>query len=139
MTSFGYLIADLYKSIILGDYQRDELLSILEKLEQGIDQLSAVSESFVNPRVNIFVDDFTNIANLVEITGDENQDLMKFYNRSDRSMFSLIKQDKFKPYPKIFDSLWKDKKSRVSPLFTDELVLSMLTKAVQFNNTSGNH
>ena len=63
MTSFGYLIADLYKSIILGDYQRDELLSILEKLEQGIDQLSAVSESFVNPRVNIFVDDFTNIAN----------------------------------------------------------------------------
>ena len=52
-------------------------------------------------------------------------------------MFSLIKQDKFKPYPKIFDSLWKDKKSRVSPLFTDELVLSMLTKAVQFNNTSG--
>ena len=53
MTSFGYLIADLYKSIILGDYQRDELLSILEKLEQGIDQLSAVSESFVNPRVNI--------------------------------------------------------------------------------------
>ena len=51
-------------------------------------------------------------------------------------MFSLIKQDKFKP-SKIFDSLWKDKKSRVSPLFTDELVLSMLTKAVQFNNTSG--
>lgn len=137
VTSFGYLIADLYKSIILGDYQRDELLSILEKLEQGIDQLSAVSGSFVNPRVNIFVDDFTNIANLVEITGDENQDLMKFYNCSDRSMFSLIKQDKFKPYPKIFDSLWKDKKSRVSPLFTDELVLSMLTKAVQFNNTSG--
>ena len=74
---------------------------------------------------------------MVEITGDENQDLMKFYNCSDRSMFSLIKQDKFKPYPKIFDSLWKDKKSRVSPLFTDELVLSMLTKAVQFNNTSG--
>lgn len=137
VTSFGYLIADLYKSIILGEYERDELLSILEKLEQGIEQLSTVSESFVNPRVNIFVDDFTNIANLVEISGNDDQDLMKFYNCSNRSMFSLIKQDKFKPYPKIFDSLWKDRKSRVSPLFTSELMLSMLTKAVQFNNTSG--
>lgn len=137
VSNFGILIGELYKSIILGDYDRNEMQSIFAKLEQGISDLSTASESFNTARVNMFIEDFTNIANFVELSGRNKEDLIKLYNFSERSMMSLIKETSFKPYPGIFDSLWVDNKPRVAPLFTSQLTTSILNKTLGFNNTSG--
>ncbi|KAL6452017.1 MDN1 Midasin [Candida maltosa Xu316] len=137
VSSFGNLVGELYQSIISGQYDKNDLAEMLVKLETGISELATVSESFTVERVNAFIEDFTNIANFIELAGKNNDQLVKLYTFSERSMISLVKEDKFKPYPGIFDSLWIDNKSKIAPLFTSDLIVSVLSKTLGFSNTSG--
>ncbi|CAI5759429.1 unnamed protein product [Candida verbasci] len=141
VTTFAISIEQLYKSIVSNDYDPEELNLVFEKIEDGVTNLTSVSDSFITKRFNKFKTDFAMISNYIKANNGDEDQLLELYIFANDSMMSLFKGDNNKIYPSVLDSLWYmdegNTKSSVSTLFTNELILSVLDKSINYNLTSG--
>lgn len=140
-------LVSLYKEVVSGTVEQQELVSLLQTLRDGISTLRSISDGFVHPRVHGLRLEFAFLANFVEIYAlfngqDCTSKLLELSTVAGRLTVALARTGrKFRPYPSIFDGLWVFEngsvESRVSGLFTHQLAQLGVSKAASFSKTPG--
>lgn len=142
-TTLRELLLSLYEDVVAEKIGSDELNQIFESINATITKLSEISGAFVIERHNRLVDEFTQLHNILESSAYfKKADLGKLFklaNFTSKSTMSLVNCSKstLAPYPRIFDSLWKDEKDALKPLFTNETILTTLMKTLDMPKCQG--
>ncbi|ODV93781.1 hypothetical protein PACTADRAFT_71717 [Pachysolen tannophilus NRRL Y-2460] len=123
---------------------------LVENLSGSIAQLKEISSKFLNKRIHIFEFEFTLLLNFMECSSiTNNEDLVlsndfltsSLQSKKHTTSMTRYRKEIYKPYPIIFDSLWKLKNedyiSFVRGLFMDEFVVSSLKKCANITNIPG--
>ncbi|CAK7897218.1 midasin [[Candida] anglica] len=137
------VIVDCYTDIVNTKEAVDEgvFLKFCDDLSSGIAKLKEVSSDFIIKRHNVFKYEFSLLANFVEVakSGGDLATLSALAGRSTimKCHASISESVEFSPYPKIFDSLWSDRTSHVSGLFSNELIENSLFKTEKLSNGPG--
>lgn len=142
-TTLRALLMNLFDDVVSEKIGSDELNEILNSINTTIIKLSEISGAFVVDRHNRLLDEFTQLHNILESSSYFNKvdlkKLLKLANYTTKSTMSLVNSSKsaLAPYPRIFDSLWKDEKYTFKPLFTNEIIISALTKTIDMPKCEG--
>lgn len=127
--------------------QRPDFLTMLAELKAKIDSLAAVSDEFLAQRSHPFVHLFDSLLGLVEsdltanrAAAEMDSDMLTMALLSERSTLSLTtaaQTELFKPYPKIFNSLWSTDGALKLPLFDDAFLKEVLRSNNKITGTAG--
>ncbi|ODV86523.1 hypothetical protein CANARDRAFT_27715 [[Candida] arabinofermentans NRRL YB-2248] len=144
------MILVLFEDCLLA-IQSDEFDKMVENLRASIIELDKVSDDFLNKRDHKYSEEFDLLLNFVDSSATAKQqpikltgENLKFSLEASRSTLSLSKFSKvslFKPYPRVFDSLWKSDGpysiSNVGTLFNDEFFQRMMNVNLTVKNVAG--
>lgn len=144
-SSLRTLLMALYGDVVAETVISCELELILLTVENSILRLADICDSFVIERMNRFIDEFTELHNVLEASSyfqkEDIDKLIILSNYTRKSTISLVncKGDMFLPYPRIFDGLWSSSGDSVKPLFTNELLLTTLVKTIDISKCPGKY
>lgn len=127
--------------------QRSDFLSMLDELKIKIEDLSTMSDDFLNQRSHPFVHLFDSLLGFIESDSTAKQSLVKFdddnltlaslANRSTQSLTDWKKTELFKPYPKILSTIWNNAGELNVPLFDDSFLKDVLRSKNKIGSTEG--
>lgn len=133
---------ELYNVVEQGA-SHDQLTQLFLSLREGINKVKQIVEGQPQKH-NEFETEFTMLSNFLDLDCHTEGKLVKqltLYNYSNRPTLCLVEASKtgvFRPYPRIFDSLWIDGEFGVSGVFKDKLFSSITAKSEKLLNCSGN-
>lgn len=137
------LMLSLYDELLAGLVKGEQWETIYSELSAAVQKLAALAETFLIERHNEFTREFTMLANTLKVSSyfraTEFQQEMLIANYTLQPTLGLIlssKRQMFMPYPRIFDSLWKDD-DQVQALVTNKLISSALCKTTAMNRWPG--
>lgn len=144
-TTLRELLLNLYEDVVAEKIGGDELNQILESINATIIKLSDISGAFVVERHNRLVEEFTQLHNILESSNYfkkvDSAKLFKLANYTTKSTMSLVNSSKaaLSPYPRIFDSLWKNEENDLKSLFTNETIITTLSKTLEMPKCQGKY
>lgn len=127
--------------------QQDDFCEILENMKLRINELSSISESFLSKRAHPFEEYFVSLIGFIEskLTFDtsavkldsETLSLCLLANKRTEDLIDHENTELFKPFPKIFRSLWNSNGSLQLPLFDDKFLKSTMSLVSEIETTKG--
>lgn len=140
------LFVEMFSSC-LEKTQNPDFESLLNTIDSKIEDLSAISNEFLIKRAHPFTRQFRSLLGFVESKSTYNRQtlplttdtltLCLLANKSTLSLTSFQKVELFKPYPKLFDSLWGPNGSLELPLFDDTFFNSLMEMNMKVGETEG--
>lgn len=132
--------SQLYTAIVLNEYKEDDLNLVLSKVCATLNDLKS-NVSLDIHRQNNFELEFTYVCDFSESMGD-NQKLKELYMFSERSLKSIVLGESICPFPSILEDLWSKSEpveSRISALFSSNLLATTLGKITNLHATAASH
>ncbi|KAH3662481.1 hypothetical protein OGAPHI_005733 [Ogataea philodendri] len=142
VTSLRQVFVALFEDCVNGG-----LIEHLEELKQKITALRDISGTFLNQRKHPYTHIFDLVLNFADLLScslgaglEKSRENYRFALLAARSTSSLTKwsQDRFKPYPRIFDQLWTSKgEPKVVDLLNQTLVEDLVAAGSGMKQLSG--
>ncbi|GAV27477.1 hypothetical protein PMKS-000945 [Pichia membranifaciens] len=127
--------------------QQDDFVEIIESMKLRINELSNISDSFLSKRAHSFEAYFVSLLGFIESKktfdksgielNSETLSLCLLANKRTADLIDHGNTELFKPFPKIFRSLWSSDGSLQLPLFDDKFLKSTMTLVSEIEMTKG--
>lgn len=140
------LFVDLFIAC-LEKTQNPEFEQLLQMIESKIEELSSISNEFLIKRAHPFTEQFRSLLGFIESKStyekqalnldSETLTLCLLADKSTSDITCFQKTELFKPYPKVFGSLWQKSGSLQLPLFDDSFFKSIMEMNLKVGKTEG--
>lgn len=141
------LFITLYEDVLNNRTSNEYFAEMTHKLQEGIEKLHQISESFTHKRYKLFTNEFELLSNFIESSSftkyDDTDAQLALSTLSDKPTVSFFQPrgSWFSPYPRMFDSLLYTKNGRfesnVPGLFSNDLVVSIVSKGQRMQYEGG--
>lgn len=141
------LFITLYEEVLDNKVSSDYFGEMTEKLQDGIEKLQQISDSFTHKRYKLFTKEFELLSNFIESANfgktDDSDLQLSLSTLSEKSTISFFQNrgTSFSPYPKIFDSILHSKngkfESNIPGLFSNNIIVSTVSKSQRMQNEAG--
>lgn len=146
VNEFRKMLIGLFHSC-MGKTQQNDFVEIADVIKYRIKDLMNISESFLSKRAHPFESYFVSLLGFIESKfnfdksvfelNDETLSLCLLANKKTIDLIDYEKTELFKPYPKIFKSLWDSNGFIQLPLFDDQFFKSTMILVSDIGKTKG--